>query len=123
MFEGKPPLTTPAVYYQGVQIGEIVAARTGFGNIIELKVTVSNEYRDLMTEEAVFYPTAGHLEYNQLSPAGGSLEEGAAVLGFPSKLSYTWYRVKTALSSRKAAEKAQELKVKIQWVEPIEIAL
>jgi hypothetical protein len=123
MFEGQPSLSTTAVYYQGVEIGEIAAVRAGAGNIIELKVIVDSEFQGLMTEDAVFYPSAGHLEYNRLSPAGGPLEDGAALLGFSSKLAYVWYRVSTALSSRRAAEKARMLQAKLQWGEPVEIAL
>ncbi len=123
MFEGKPYLTTSGVYHQGVRIGEIVGARAGFGNIVELKVAVGGEYRELMTEDAVFYPASGHLEYDRLSPAGAVLPEGAAVLGFSSKLSYTWYRVANALGSRKAAEKARDLQARIQWAEAVDIAL
>ena len=123
MFEGTPRLNTPLVYHRGVQIGEIVSARAGFGNVTELKVRLNGEHQDLMTEDAVFYPAAGHLEYNRLSPAGDPLENGAPVLGFSSRLSYAWYRVKTALSSRKAAEKARALQEKIQWAEAVEIPL
>ena len=123
MFDGKPPLSTTAVYHQGVQIGEIVAAKAGAGNLVELKVAVNSEFRNLMTEDAVFYPSAGHLEYDRLTPAGEPLADGAAMLGFPSKWSYTWYRLSTALSSRRAAEKARGLQVKFQWSEPEEISL
>ena len=123
MFEGKPHLTTSAVYHQGVEIGEIVSASACFGGIIQLSVAVNSQYRDMMTEDAVFFPTAGHLEFDRLSPAGQSLEDGSPVLGFSSKLSYNWYRIKHLQSSRKAAEKARHLHEKARWAEPIQIPL
>jgi len=123
MFEGKPHLTTPTVYHKGVEIGEVVSASACFGDIIQLTVALNSEYRDLMTENAVFYPAAGHLEFDRLSPAGQPLEDGSPVLGFSSKLSYNWYRVKNLLGSRKAAEKARRLNEKAQWAEPVQIPL
>lgn len=123
MFEGKPHLTTPVVYYRGSEIGRVVSAGSGFDGIVELTVAIDGAYRDLMTEDAVFYPMAGHLEYDRLSPAGGPIEEGSPVLGFSSRLSYNWHRFKSMLSSRRAAEKARSLHEKIRWAEITEIPI
>jgi hypothetical protein len=123
MFKDKPDLISNTVYLNGNDIGKILSIKSGFNNIAEVTITIKNEHIKKMNENVVFCSSNGKLEYITLKGAGGSLSKEAAILGFNSKLSLSWFKMKNTFTSAasEALKNARELHDKIRWAELKEV--
>ncbi|MCP4690174.1 MAG: hypothetical protein GY859_19130 [Desulfobacterales bacterium] len=120
MFEDNPLLISDKVYSGGEEIGKIESRVIGFDNITEVTISLQSAHEEKIGENAVFYISAGRLEHDMMSPAGLPLDPGSAVPGFSSNLSLKWGRVKGAFSRTNAKKRAELLRTKIRWIEPVE---
>ncbi|MFC1811667.1 hypothetical protein ACFL03_03150 [Thermodesulfobacteriota bacterium] len=123
MFKDTPDLISDTVYLNGNDIGKILSIQSGFNNITEVKITINNGYIDKMNANVVFCSSNGKLEYITIKGAGGSLSKEAAILGFNSKLSLSWFKIKNTFTnaSSVAIKIARELYDKIRWAELKEV--
>jgi hypothetical protein len=119
MFTDTPDLISDAVYLNGNDIGKILSIQSGFNNITEVKITIKDGYIEKMNTNVVFCSSNGKLEYATIKGSGGVLSKEAAILGFNSKLSLSWFKIKNTLTnaSSEAVKNARELHEKIRWAE------
>jgi hypothetical protein len=111
IFEDKPDILKNEVYANNVEIGKIVDKTLSSNNMVVVRISVKNEFDDLMTNNVVFYVSDGRLEYDTVGEAGKPLAEGAKILGFGGKPSLYLFKTKTKLIdiSGAAVNKAEEL--------------
>ena len=123
MFKDKPDFTSDVVYLNGIDIGKILSVKSGFNDISEVTITLKNEYAKKMNGNVVFCASNGKLEYMTIKGAGGLLSKEAAILGFNSKLSLSWFKIKTTFTNAaaEASKNARELHDKIRWAELKEV--
>ena len=123
MFPDTPNLISDAVYLNGKDIGKILSIQSGFNNITEAKITIKDGYIKNMNANVVFCLSNGKLEYVTIKGAGGLLSKETAILGFNSKLSLSWFKIKNtfANASSEAIKNARELHNKIRWAELKEV--
>ena len=110
VFDGYPDIYDAGVYYRGNDIGEIVK-REGLAQGTKITVSIKNEYRDLMTDNTVFYEKYGKLNYSTISNFGKTLEPGTGILGFTSPMALYWFKTRTLLTqpALAAGRKANQL--------------
>ncbi len=123
MFEDNPLLFSDKVYSGGEEIGAIASRVVGFDNIAEVTITLLPAHKEKIGGNTIFYVSAGRLEHDITGAAGSPLAPGDATLGFPSKSSLKWYKLKGVLSRSTVKKTAELLRTKIQWVEPVEIPI
>jgi hypothetical protein len=111
MFDGAPSLYDESVYFLGKEIGKIKNKEVFAGNALKLTVSIDDAYKDMMTDNVVFYEDFGKLFYDVVDNFGNPLSPGANVLGFDSKISLAWFKTRTLLtrSSSVASKKADRL--------------
>lgn len=111
VFEDKPALDSDKVYARGFEIGSILSQELADNGRVVIKISVDNEHKKLMTENAVFYADEGRLEYDTVGESGKNLQEGAKILGFTGKTGLYWFKTKNKFNdlSGAALQQAQEL--------------
>ncbi|MFH1982321.1 MAG: hypothetical protein ABIL58_10770 [Pseudomonadota bacterium] len=111
MIDASPNIFEPAVFHNGVAIGDIQATDISPVLVTRLAVTIAPEYQELMTTKTVFIVSAGRLTIDELGPLGAPVAPGAVLLGFPSPLSLKWFKTRTVFSRSAdvAAETAKAL--------------
>jgi len=123
MFKKRPVLSSNSVYLNNLEIGKILSQKYGFNNIVEIKITIDHAHIKKMRENTVFFVSNGRLEYDTLKGTGDVLANEAFVLGFHSKGSQSWFKLKNTFKnlSIEASKNANELHEIIRWVELKEI--
>lgn len=111
MFRGLPGIYDDAVYAGGVNIGRIVSTESGAGNAVKVAIAIDAAFKPLIAENSVFYVAAGRLNHATLDAWGAPLDASTPILGFPSKLSFQMFKLKTLLtrSADAAAREAEGL--------------
>jgi hypothetical protein len=123
MFADKPSVIDNTVYFRGNEMGKILSRKSGFDNIVEMKISILKEHRPKMKNNVVFLISKGRLEYDTFNGAGELISDGTALLGFNSKAALNWFKVKNVLGNLtlEASQKATTLFEKIRWIELEEI--
>ena len=111
MIDSVPNIFDNQVIYNGVAVGEIRSTDTSPLMVTRLAVTIQPGFRELITNNTVFYVSAGRLTIDHLARLGTPATPGAVLLGFPSHLSLQWFKTRTLFSRSAdvAAETARTL--------------
>lgn len=98
MIDASPNIFDPGVYHNGAAIGDIRSTETSPMLVTRLGVNIAPEYRELITTNTVFTVSAGRLMTASLGTLGAPVAPGAALLGFPSNLSFQWFKTRNVFS-------------------------
>ncbi len=111
IFEKKPEMVQEGVYSKELEIGEVLDQQSAANNMGIVKISIKNEYDDLMKSNVVFYISDSKLQYDTIGDTGEPLSAGAKILGFTGITSLTWFKTKNKVKdfSNTAINKAEEL--------------
>ena len=111
IFESKPEMVKEGVYSKDIEIGEVLAQQSAANNMGIIKISIKNEYDDLMKSNVVFYISDSKLQRDTIGDTGEPLSDGAKMMGFPGITSLTWFKTKSKVKdlSGAAIKKAEEL--------------
>jgi hypothetical protein len=111
IFEKKPEMVKEGVYSEELEIGEVLAQQSAANNMGVIKISIKNEYDDLMKSNVVFYISDSQLKRDTIGDTGEPLSDGAKIMGFPGITSLTWFKTKNTVKdySDTAIKKAEEL--------------
>ena len=103
MFDSQPRLYDTKVYLLSKPIGDILSQDKIALNSVKLTVKIDSDYTEIIKNNTVFFEDMGKLHYASVGGLGKTVEPGAKLLGFDSKLSLYWFKTKTLLSQSAAA--------------------
>ncbi len=112
VIEGEPELTGNVKNESNVVIGEVLTRKTSTSGVTVAKISIDQEYDEVIKTNSVFYASDGDLIHTPLNDdAGESLDEGDKVMGFTGKTQLYWHKTKSAIKGATNAtiSKAQEL--------------
>jgi len=111
IFEKKPEMVNKGVYSENLEIGEVLAQQSAANNMGIIKISIKNEYDDMMKSNVVFYISDSQLKRDTIGDTGEPLSDGAKIMGFSGITSLTWFKTKNTVTdfSNTAIKKAEEL--------------
>ncbi|MDM8542461.1 hypothetical protein QUF90_15405 [Desulfococcaceae bacterium HSG9] len=111
IFEKKPEMVNKGVYSENLEIGEVLAQQSAANNMGIIKISIKNEYDDLMKSNVVFYISDSQLKRDTIEDTGEPLSDGAKIMGFSGNYSLTLFKTKNKVKdfSNTAINKAKEL--------------
>ncbi len=112
VIEGKPELTGDVKNESNVVIGEVLTNKTSSSGVTVAKISIEQEYDEIIQTNSVFYANDGDLVHTKLNDdEGEALEEGDKMMGFTGKTQLYWHKTKSAIKGATNAtiSKAQEL--------------
>ncbi len=111
MFDGRPNITQPEVYFANKVVGKIISRQMGKGSVEMITIGFTPEFKKHVGSHWVFFVDNGRIQAARIGSAGTSLSADGRLCGFRSKSALHWFKFKTLLSDRvyKASLRAQML--------------
>ncbi len=111
MFDGRPNIAQPQVYFANRVVGNITSRQMGKGSVEMMTIDLAPEFKKHIGRHWVFYVDNGLVRAARIGSAAKPLSEDARLCGFRSKSDLNWFKFKTLLSDRvyKASLRAEML--------------
>jgi hypothetical protein len=111
MFDGRPDITHPDVYFVSKMVGKITSRQMGKGSVEMITIGLLPEFKKSIGRHWVFFVDNGRIQAARIGSAGKPISTADRLCGFRSKAAFNWFRFKTLLSDRvyKASLRAEML--------------
>jgi hypothetical protein len=111
MFDGRPNITQPEVYFVNKVVGKMTSRQMGKGSVEMITIGLAPEFKKHVGRHWVFFVDNGRIQAARIGTAGKPLSADDRLCGFRSKSALNWFKFKTLLSDRvyKASLRAQML--------------
>jgi hypothetical protein len=111
MFDGRPNITQPEVYFANKVVGKITSRQMGRGSVEMITIGLAAEFKKQVGPHWVFVVDNGRIRAARIGPTGKPFSEDDRLCGFRSKSALNWFKFKTLLSDRvyKATLRAEML--------------
>lgn len=111
MFDGRPNITQPDVYFANKVVGKITDRQMGKGSVEMIAISLLPEFKKQIGRHWVFFVDNGRIQAARIGSADTPISDDDRLCGFRSKSAFNWFRFKTLLSDRvyKASLRAEML--------------
>jgi hypothetical protein len=111
MFDGRPNITQPNVYFVNKVVGKITSRQMGNGSVEMITISFFPEFKKNVGRHWVFFVDNGRVQAARIGTADKSISADERLCGFRSKSAFNWFKFKTLLSDRvyKASLRAKML--------------
>lgn len=111
MFDGRPNITQPEVYFANKVVGKITSRQMGKGSVEMITIGLLPEFKKQVGRHWVFFVDTGRIQAARIGSAGKTISADDRLCGFRSKSAFHWFKFKTLLSDRvyKASLRAETL--------------
>ena len=115
LFDGMVNIFEDAIYFNGNEVGRVLAKEVAGAGATKLTVALSPELVAETGNNLALYAHAGRLEATTLQRMGHTLEKDAPLCGFTSKSELNWFKIKTLLNDRIKAAKKRAAELQAQF--------
>ncbi len=111
MFDGRPYITQPDVYFANKVVGKITSRQMGKGSVEMITIGLLPEFKKHIGRHWAFFVDNGRIQAARIGSAGEPISADDRLCGFRSKSAFHWFKFKTLLSDRvyKASLRAEML--------------
>lgn len=111
MFDGRPHITQPDVYFANKVVGKITSRHTGKGSVEMITIGLLPEFKKRIGRHWAFFVDNGRIEATRIGSADKPVSADDRLCGFRTKSAFHWFKFKTLLSDRvyKASLRAEML--------------
>jgi hypothetical protein len=100
MFDGRPNITQPNVYFVNKVVGKITSRQMGNGSVEMIAIGFLPEFKKHVGRHWVFFVDNGRIQAARIGTAVRSISADERLCGFRSKSAFNWFKFKTLLSDR-----------------------
>jgi hypothetical protein len=109
IFDDMPKISSDLIFYANREIGKIITKDEGAKKVVRITAQLDDDFLLEMGNNIAFYPDYGRLNATRLQAVGKPLPDDAIFCGFSSKLSLSWFKLKTLLENRISAANRRAL--------------
>lgn len=109
IFDDLPKISSDQIFYANREVGKILTQDEGANKVVRITARLDEDFLQEMGNNIAFFPDYGRLNAMRLQAVGKPLPDDAIFCGFSSKMSLTWFRLKTLLKNRISAANRRAL--------------